>query len=145
MRKKRTTDIILLAALTAICIVAAIFIGKSTKLLYVLGAYILLSSIVMLKARWIKREFITLFLTALFLFAGELFLMTKRVGMSNLTIKIATIVISLLFLLNYIGSLINFFNRKITTMRTVAMLMFTLYHVIIGYVIYVYLSFVFLI
>lgn len=145
MRKKDITNLIILGLLTLLTIVAGVIIGKSLKLLYVLGLYIVLSSVLFGYARWIKKEFIAIFSISLILLAMELFLIIKSAGLSNLVIKIWTSFVAVLFILNFILTVVNFFHRRINTPRVLAMILFTIFHVLIGYIMYIYISFLFLI
>lgn len=145
MRKKDIINLIILGILTLLTVIGGVIIGKSMQLLALLGVYIVLSSILFGYSKWIKREFIIIFSLSLILLGMELFLIIKSVGLSNLVIKVWTSFVALLFLLNFIATLVNFFHRRINVARIIALILFTVFHAIIGYIIYVYISFLFLI
>lgn len=145
MRKKDIINLIILGMLTLLTIIAGVVIGKSLKLLLLLGAYVVLSSVLFGWARWIKKEFIIIFSISLILLGMELFLIIKSAGLSNLVIKIWTSFVAILFILNFVATIVNFFHRRINVPRVVAITLFTLFHAIIGYIMYIYISFLFLI
>lgn len=145
MRKRNLTNLIIFGVLTAVFVAAGILIGKNMKLLSLVGGYLVLSSILFGYAKWIKREFIVIFLVTLILFALELILIVKSAGLGNTAIKIWTVVVTILFVLNYIGTLVSFFHRRINPYRVMSLVFYTLFHIVIGYIIYTYISFIFLI
>lgn len=145
MRKRNLTNLIIFGVLTAVFVAAGILIGTNLKLLTLVGGYLFASSILFGYAKWIKREFIVIFLVTLILFALELLLIIKSAGLGNTAIKIWTVVVTILFVLNYIGTLVSFFHRRINPYRVMSLVFYTLFHIVIGYIIYTYISFIFLI
>ena len=145
MRKRNLTNLIIFGVLTAVFVAAGILIGTNLKLLTLVGGYLVASSILFGYANWIKREFIVIFLVTLILFALELLLIIKSAGLGNTAIKIWTVVVTILFVLNYIGTLVSFFHRRINPYRVMSLVFYTLFHIVIGYIIYTYISFIFLI
>lgn len=145
MRKRNLTNLIIFGVLTAVFVAAGILIGKNLKLLQLVGGYLVVSSILFGYAKWIKREFIVIFLVTLILFALELLLIIKSAGLGNTAIKIWTVVVTILFVLNYIGTLVSFFHRRINPYRVMSLVIYTFFHIVIGYIIYTYISFIFLI
>lgn len=145
MRKKDITNLIILAILTLFTVVGGVMIGKSMKLLAVVGAYVIFSSILFAYAKWIKKEFIIIFSLSLILLGMELFLIIKSAGLSNLVIKIWSSFVAIILILNFIATIVNFFHRRINAARIVAIILFTFFHIIIGYIMYIYISFLFLI
>lgn len=146
MRKRNLTNLIIFGVLTAVFVAAGILIGKNLKLLLPLvGGYLVVSSILFGYAKWIKREFIVIFLVTLILFALELLLIIKSAGLGNTAIKIWTVVVTILFVLNYIGTIVSFFHRRINPYRVMSLVIYTFFHIVIGYIIYTYISFIFLI
>lgn len=145
MRKRNLTNLIIFGVLTAVFVVAGILIGQNMKLLPLVGGYLVLSSILFGYAKWIKREFIVIFLVTLILFALEMLLIVKGAGLGNTAIKIWTVVVTILFVLNYIGTLVSFFHRRINPYRVMSLMFYTFFHIVIGYIIYTYISFIFLI
>lgn len=145
MRKRNLTNLIIFGVLTAVFVAAGILIGTNLKLLQLVGGYLVLSSILFGYAKWIKREFIVIFLVTLILFALELLLIIKSAGLGNTAIKIWTVVVTILFVLNYIGTLVSFFHRRINPYRVMSLVIYTFFHIVIGYIIYTYISFIFLI
>lgn len=145
MRKRNLTNLIIFGVLTAVFVAAGILIGTNLKLLQLVGGYLVVSSILFGYAKWIKREFIVIFLVTLILFALELLLIIKSAGLGNTAIKIWTVVVTILFVLNYIGTLVSFFHRRINPYRVMSLVFYTLFHIVIGYIIYTYISFIFLI
>ena len=145
MRKRNLTNLIIFGVLTAVFVAAGILIGTNLKLLQLVGVYLVLSSILFGYAKWIKREFIVIFLVTLILFALELLLIIKSAGLGNTAIKIWTVVVTILFVLNYIGTLVSFFHRRINPYRVMSLVIYTFFHIVIGYIIYTYISFIFLI
>lgn len=145
MRKRNLTNLIIFGVLTAVFVAAGILIGTNLKLLTLVGGYLVASSILFGYANWIKREFIVIFLVTLILFALELLLIIKSAGLGNTAIKIWTVVVTILLVLNYIGTLVSFFHRRINPYRVMSLVFYTLFHIVIGYIIYTYISFIFLI
>ncbi|KGF08445.1 hypothetical protein HMPREF1634_00530 [Tissierellia bacterium S7-1-4] len=146
MRKRNLTNLIIFGVLTAVFVAAGILNGKNLKLLLALvGGYLVLSSILFGYAKWLKREFIVIFLVTLILFALEMVLIIKSAGLGNTAIKIWTVVVTILFVLNYIGTLVSFFHRRINPYRVMSLVIYTFFHIVIGYIIYTYISFIFLI
>ncbi|WP_311443234.1 hypothetical protein [Ezakiella coagulans] len=145
MRKRNLTNLIIFGVLTAVFVAAGILIGKNLKLLQLVGGYLVASSILFGYAKWIKREFIVIFLVTLILFALELILIIKSAGLGNTAIKIWTVVVTILFVLNYIGTLVSFLHRRINPYRVMSLVIYTFFHIVIGYIIYTYISFIFLI
>lgn len=145
MRKRNLTNLIIFGVLTAVFVAAGILIGTNLKLLQLVGGYLVVSSILFGYAKWIKREFIVIFLVTLILFALELLLIIKSAGLGNTAIKIWTVVVTILFVLNYIGTLVSFFHRRINPYRVMSLVIYTFFHIVIGYIIYTYISFIFLI
>lgn len=145
MRKRNLTNLIIFGVLTAVFVAAGILIGKNLKLLQLVGGYLVTSSILFGYAKWIKREFIVIFLVTLILFALEMVLIIKSAGLGNTAIKIWTVVVTILFVLNYIGTLVSFFHRRINPYRVMSLVIYTFFHIVIGYIIYTYISFIFLI
>lgn len=145
MRKRNLTNLIIFGVLTAVFVAAGILIGKNLKLLQLVGVYLVASSILFGYAKWLKREFIVIFLVTLILFALEMVLIIKSAGLGNTAIKIWTVVVTILFVLNYIGTLVSFFHRRINPYRVMSLVFYTFFHIVIGYIIYTYISFIFLI